>query len=190
MVSSWQVQVRLSMVLSHELAVRSFAGDNGIIITNLDTGARVRVPGIPAGRGNVTKIKFIRPKDSADDGLVYGTTSGYIGIWRKEGRGATLAFVEVDTRHMWTNTLSLQAPLNTVVPDTGEVVDFDYNDSTSMLCCLTLTGHLHTFRVLKGLVLGNLWSQILSQYTPMVVAFQMPVRAASEIWVLGLGDNM
>jgi hypothetical protein len=172
-----------------------FTGDSGIVITRLDTLEKVKTPAIPPGVGKVSAILWITPKDTAADGLIYGTTTGFVGLLKKDGRGASLIFREGDCTHLWTNTLAKQAlkGRSEVNPETGEVTWFAYDDGSRLLACSTFTGHLHVFKVKPGLTLDNVWSVFLQKFTPMCLAWQpasKPKAHGPQLWLFGLDKNM
>jgi hypothetical protein len=138
----------------------------------------------------VTVLFWIQSKDSASNGLAFGTTAGYIGLWKQSGKGASLRFTEIDTRQLFGNSLASLTDTEGTKYESHEVVSFSYNDNTRQLICLLFSGHLHTFNLALDLTLENKWSFMLTRYAPMAVTFEMPISPTSEIWVLGTGDLM
>jgi hypothetical protein len=172
-----------------------FAGDSGIVITQLDTLQQIKTPAIPPGVGKVSAIRWLTPKDTAMDGLIYGTTTGFIGLWKQGGRGSSLHFGEGDCSHLWTNTIANQSQRShsDVDHETGEITWFAYDDTTCLLACSTFTGHLHVFKIKPGLKLDNAWSVFLPRFTPMCVcwlAASKPRAVGPELWVFGLDKNV
>jgi hypothetical protein len=139
----------------------------------------------------VTCLCWIIPKHSSDDALIYGTSTGFVGIYRKDGRGDTLTFAEVSSKHLWANSLALMSPDGTK-QETGEITAFAYDDGSRYLACATYTGQLHLLRIGPHMRFENVWSRLAQQFTPMGLSFQPSSTGAvaPELWIFGLGKVM